>query len=365
MVKFMSSRPIGVILGQLGTPDAPTPEALRPYLREFLSDPRVIDYPAIIWQPILRGIILTRRPKRSAFLYSRIWMKEGSPLRVYSDRQVAGLQERLGSGYKVLLGMTYGSPSIASAVAQFEAEGIDRIVVLPMYPQYSSTTTAPIFDAATAAAGGNRHWFSFRRKRTCPTLRFVEPHYEYPGYIESMANHLRNTIASMEAPPDVTILTFHGIPARYVRSGDPYRAQCEHTADLLAAAMGWTKDQWRIGFQSRFGPENWLEPYTDQVIEQLAHEKAGRVLVFSPGFTTDCLETLDELGNEGGEQFVHAGGDEHDFKLASCLNANPDWLDALTDLVRDAAAGWDKPAYAPSSVAVSLPHKTPVLEGAD
>lgn len=330
----MTSDRIGVLIAQLGTPDAPTAQALRPYLRQFLSDPRVIDYPAWLWQPILRGIILRTRPARSAKLYARIWLREGSPLRVYADAQCEGLQARLGSRYRVILGMTYGEPSIASAIRTLESEDIDRIVVLPMFPQYSSTTTAPIYDAVTDAAGHRHHRLSMNRKRTHPTLRFVEPYYKHPGYIEAMRCQLEREIAAMDAPPDVTLLTFHGIPARYVRTGDPYRAQCEETARLLANAMGWSDDHWRIGFQSRFGPEDWLQPYTDQVIEALARE-GKRVLVYSPGFITDCLETLDELGNEGGEAYRHAGGPENGFRLAPCLNADPHWLDTLADFVRD------------------------------
>jgi ferrochelatase len=330
----MASDCIGVLVAQLGTPDAPTAQALRPYLRQFLSDQRVIDYPAWVWQPILRGIILRTRPARSARLYARIWMPEGSPLRVYSDAQIAGLQARLGDRYRVVLGMTYGNPSIESAMAALESAGINRIVVLSMFPQYSSTTSAPIYDAVSDAAGHRNHRLSLNRKRTHPALRFVEPFYTHPGYIEAMRCHLLREIAAMGAPPDVILITFHGIPARYVRAGDPYRAQCEETARLLADAMDWRDDQWRIGFQSRFGPENWLEPYTDQVIEALARE-GKRILVFSPGFITDCLETLDELGNEGAEAYRHAGGPENGFRLAPCLNANPDWLDTLANIVRD------------------------------
>ena len=324
----MNSQQIGVIVAQLGTPDAPTAAALRPYLRQFLSDRRVIDYPSWLWQVVLHGAILRTRPKRSARLYQRVWMPEGSPLRVHSDAQVAGLQARLGDRYRVVLGMTYGTPGIPHAVASLEAQGIDRIVVLPMYPQYSSTTTAPIYDAVTRAAGTPK-------KRTYPALRFIAPFYDHPAYIASMRRHLLAAIRDRETPPDVFVISFHGIPARYVHTGDPYRAQCERTARLLADAMHWRDDQWQIAFQSRFGPEAWLEPYTDQVIEKLARGNGGRILVFSPGFTTDCLETLDELGNEGREAFVQAGGHEHNFHLAACLNANPDWLDALAELIVD------------------------------
>ena len=193
---------------------------------------------------------------------------------------------------------------------------------------------APIYDAVNEAASGSRHRLSMRRKRTYPAVQFISPYYTHPGFIEAMRCQLQQEIAAMDPPPDVMLLTFHGIPARYVREGDPYRAQSEETARLLADAMGWNENQWRIGFQSRFGPENWLEPYTDQVIESLARE-GKRVLVYSPGFITDCLETLDELGNEGAEAYHHAGGPENGFRLAPCLNANPDWLDTLANIVRN------------------------------
>ncbi len=322
---------IGVLVAQLGTPDAPTPAALRAYLREFLSDRRVIDYPPLLWQPILRGLILRVRPRRSARLYQRVWLPEGSPLLVYSRQQVAGLQLRLGSRYRVVLGMTYGSPNLRDALRALAAEGIDQIVVLPMFPQYSSTTTASIYDAVYASAS---------RKRFIPALRFVAPYYDHPLYIDAMRDHLQREIAALPAAPDQFVITFHGIPRRYVETGDPYRVHCEHTAALLAETMGWSAADWRIGFQSRFGPETWLEPYTDQVLTGLAGQGIRRPLVFSPGFTTDCLETLDELGNEGREEFVAGGGSAEHYRLAPCLNANPRWLDALAALVRANAGGW-------------------------
>lgn len=334
------TRRIGVVVGQLGTPDAPTAKALRPYLRQFLSDMRVIDYSPFIWQPILRGILLNRRPSRSAKLYQRIWMEEGSPLLVYSQRQVEGLQERLGDAYRVVLGMSYGSPGLTDAVRDLEAAGIDRIIVLPMYPQYSSTTTASIYDAAYTAAAGRRCPLFHERKRAIPTLRFIEPYYDHPGYIAAMRERLQATLDTLPQPPERVILTFHGIPRRYIETGDPYRQQCQVTAQRLAGAMGWPEEYWRIGFQSRFGPEVWLEPYTDEVIEELAQEGVQRLLIFSPGFTTDCLETLDELGNEGGEAFVEAGGPHDGFHLVPCLNDHPVWLDTMADLVRASVGGW-------------------------
>lgn len=331
---------VGVVVAQLGTPDEPTAQGLRPYLKQFLSDRRVIDYSPLVWQPILRGIILLSRPKRSARLYQRIWLNEGSPLLVYSNQQVAGLQQRLGENYRVILGMTYGQPSIHDAIRTLEAEGITRIIVLPMFPQYSSTTTASIYDAVYAAAAGKRTLLSDERKRFIPALRFIDPFYDDARYIQAMQSHLSDVIDGLPAEPDKFLITFHGIPNRYVTTGDPYRQQCEQTAQRLAAAMGWREDEWMISFQSRFGPEAWLEPYTDQTLEGLNHQGVQRPLLFSPGFVTDCLETLDELGNEGRVQFAEGGGDPNEFHLAPCLNANPAWIDVMAALVRDNAQGW-------------------------
>ncbi|MCC6801892.1 MAG: ferrochelatase, partial [Anaerolineae bacterium] len=307
----------GVLIAQLGTPAEPTSRALRPYLRQFLSDMRIIDYHPLVWQPILRGIILQTRPRRSARLYARIWTSEGSPLLVYSRRQADGLQERLGSQYRVVLGMRYGEPSIRDAIRTLERDGIDRIIVLPMYPQYSSTTTASIYDTVYEAAAGKTFPLTHERKRFVPTLRFVEPYYDHPLYIAAMRDHLRKSIAALPDAPDQYIVTFHGIPRRYTETGDPYRQQSEQTAHLLAEAMGWRDDQWQISFQSRFGPEDWLEPYTEDVLEHLHGKGIERPLVFSPGFVTDCLETLDELGNEGRAQFADGGGSPDGFHLAA------------------------------------------------
>jgi len=348
-------RRVGVVVAQLGTPDEPTAKGLRPYLRQFLSDMRVIDYHPLLWQPLLRGIILVTRPRRSAKLYQRIWYEDGSPLLVISERQVQEVQARLGDGYRVILGMTYGNPSIRSAIRTLEDEGIDRIVVLPMFPQFSSTTTASIYDASYTAAAGRRCPLFNERKRKVPTLRFIEPYYNHPTYIEAMAQRLRDESASRDEAPDHYVITYHGIPDRYIRTGDPYRQQCEETTRLLAGAMGWNEDDYTLCFQSRFGPEEWLQPYTEDVLEGLAERGIKRPLVFSPGFTTDCLETLDELGNEGREQFEDGGGHGEDYHLAPCLNDHPLWLDLMADLVRQNAAGWVQPQVtAPVSSAEPL-----------
>lgn len=331
---------IGVLLAQLGTPDAPTAKALRPYLRQFLSDRRVIDYPPIVWQPILHGILLRLRPRRSARAYRRIWQAKGSPLMIHSRAQVSALQERLGGSFRVVLGMTYGNPSIESAIQALEREGIDRIVVLPMFPQFSSTTTSCIYDAVFRTAAGRNGTLFHDHKRFTPALRFVAPYYDHPAFIEAMRMHLRREIDKLDQPPDMYLISFHGLPNRYIQTGDPYRSHCETTATLLAAAMGWRDDEWTLAFQSRFGPEEWLQPYTEDVLAELPKRDFERPFVFSPGFVTDCLETLDELGIEGLEQFEQGGGQPENYHLAPCLNATPGFMVALAEIVLADSAGW-------------------------
>jgi ferrochelatase len=331
--------PIGVIVAQLGTPNAPTPQALRPYLGQFLSDRRVVDYSPFLWQPILRGIILRTRPRRSAKLYQRVWIPEGSPLLVISRQQTEGLQTRLGDGCRVVLGMRYGSPSLTEALQTLEQAGIDRIIVLPMYPQYSSTTTASIYDGVFAAAAGKRTLFYDQRKRFVPALRFVPPFYTHPRYIEAMRQRVLDAVRQ-HGQPDRYLFTFHGIPTRYVETGDPYRQQCETTAHLLAESLGLQAQQWQVSFQSQFGPEKWLEPSTSEVLEGMAHNGVQRLLVFSPGFVADCLETLDELGNEGREEFVSGGGSAENFHLVPCLNDQALWLDAMAEIIQRESLGW-------------------------
>jgi ferrochelatase len=327
---------IGVLLAQLGTPDAPTAGALRPYLRQFLSDRRVVDYPPLLWQPILNLFILAFRPRRSAALYRRVWLEGGSPLLVYSQAQTAGVAARLGDSFRVVLGMRYGHPSIAQAMRTLRDEGIERVLVLPLFPQYSSTTTASIYDAVFAAAAGPKD----ASQRFVPALRFVPAYYDHPGYIAACAARVWETVATGDAKPDRTIFSFHGVPERYVTTGDPYRAQCEVTARLLAAALNLPDDRWMTVFQSQFGPEQWLQPATDTVLTGLHREGVERVVVFSPGFTTDCLETLDELGHEGREQFAAGGGSPQNYHLAPCLNDHALWLDTMAAIIRHEAAGW-------------------------
>ena len=329
---------VGVLLAQLGTPEAPTAKALRPYLREFLSDPRVIDLSRWRWLPILHLIVLRLRPARSARLYARIWTSEGSPLMVHSLDQTRGLQERLGERYRVILGMRYGKPSIAAAVRTLMDEGIDRILIFPMFPQFSSATTGSIYDAANRAATGRRCPLFFDRWRQMPTLRFVPPYFDDPNYIAALKTTIAEDVAGRPSPPDRYLITFHGIPRRYVDEGDPYRAQCQVTADLLAKALDLKPDQWVSGFQSRFGKEPWLQPYTEEILRTLGGDGVRDLVAACPGFTADCLETLDEIGHEGREQFKAGGGGA--LHLVACLNSHPTWLDAMATIARRETAGW-------------------------
>ena len=329
---------IGVLLAQLGTPAAPTAAALRPYLRQFLSDPRVIDLSRWKWLPILNLLVLPRRPARSARLYQRIWTDQGSPLLINSLLQEEGLQKRLGDGFRVILGMRYGEPSIARAMRRLQSERVDRIVVMPMFPQFSSATTGSTYDAVNRAAFGRAGPLLFDRRRTMPTLRFVPPYFDDGGYIESLRVIVEERVDAMGDLPDRFVISFHGIPKRYVDEGDPYRSQCEVTARMLADALGLGDDRWELGFQSRFGKEEWLQPYTEDVLQRLAAEGVRRLVVSEPGFTADCLETLDEIGNEGADLFCGAGGEE--LQLVPCLNGHPRWLDAMASLVRRESSGW-------------------------
>ena len=329
--------PIGVLLAQLGTPAAPTAQALRPYLRQFLSDPRVVDLNPFKWWPILHLLVLTRRPARSARLYRRIWEEAGSPLLLHSQRQVAGVQKRLGDRFRVTLGMRYGAPSINSAVAGFRAEGIARIVVFSMFPQFSSATTGSVYDAVYRAAQGRVCPFFQERRRFMPALHMVPPYYDHPAYISCLEERMREEV-SRSGEPERYLITFHGIPARFVAEGDPYRKQCEVTAHLLAEALGLEPNRWISGFQSRFGKEEWLQPYTEELLLGFGATGGETVMVTCPGFTADCLETLDEIGTEGNRQFAKGGGRK--LTLVPCLNSYPPWLDAMADKIRCESGNW-------------------------
>jgi len=332
----------GILLCNLGTPAAPTPRALRRYLREFLSDRRVVELPRWLWLPVLHGVILRRRPAQSAARYRQIWLPEGSPLLVWSNQQAALLGNCLterGQAAHVRAAMRYGAPSIASGLDELQALGCTRILIVPMYPQYAGSTTASAIDAVAL-------WT--RRVRRVPELRWIGDFHDDPGYIGALAAQVRRAWAS-GGPPDKLVLSFHGLPERMSQQGDPYPAQCHATARLLAAQLGLADEAWVVTFQSRFGGARWLQPATQTVLEQLGRAGARRVDVLCPGFVADCLETLEEIAQENRAAFLDAGGGA--FRYIPCLNDDPAWIAALADLVQRHLQGW--PAQRPAKPATN------------
>ena len=323
-----------VLLINLGTPDEPKAPAVRRYLREFLSDPRVVEIPRLLWWPVLNGIILNVRPKKSAEKYAAIWTPEGSPLKVHTERQVKLLRGFLGqSGHALHVdyAMRYGQPSIPATLSRLKAAGFTRILLLPLYPQYSSSTTATAFDRAFAWAGSLRNQ---------PELRTVRSFPDNPDYIEALAASVRQHWMT-NGQPDASyrlVMSFHGIPERNVRLGDPYADQCQATARLLAEALGLAPEQYLLTFQSRFGKAKWLEPYTEPTLVAMAQGGLRRVDVMCPGFTGDCLETLEEISIEARDAFIAAGGKE--FRYIPCLNDDGAWITALRDIAQQHLAGW-------------------------
>jgi ferrochelatase len=316
---------VGVLLINLGTPDAPEARAVRRYLAEFLSDPRVIEIPAIAWKPILHGIILRTRPRKSAEAYNQVWTNEGSPLRVIAHRQVEALRERM-PGVSIHYAMRYGNPGIAAAVANMFREGCTRILAAPLYPQYCAATTATANDAVFAALASMR-WQ--------PALRTLPPYFDDPLYIEALRANLSRQIAALDFQPDRLLLSFHGMPQRTLELGDPYHCHCQKTARLLSDALGREVD---VSFQSRFGRAKWLEPATDATLAAYPKRGVKRLAIAAPGFSADCLETLEELGIRGRESFEHAGGDR--FALLDCLNDSHESIAMLERLISRELAGW-------------------------
>ena len=320
----------------LGSPDEPTARAVRPYLADFLGDPRVVEIPKALWAPILYGIILRTRPAKSAAKYAGIWMPEGAPLKVWTQKQAKLLAGWLGErGHRVTVreAMRYGQPSIAAQLDALKAEGATRVLVLQAYPQYSGTTTASVIDAINAWSAGIRR---------VPAFRFVNDYHDEPLYIEALAQSVL-VHWQHHGRPDQLVMSFHGIPARNIQLGDPYQAQCLETARLLAERLQLSPDQHRVTFQSRFGRAKWLEPYTEPTLRELGAAGTQRVDVMCPGFPADCLETLEEIAMEGREAFLHTGGKE--FHYIPCLNDSPLWIDALTGIAERHLAGWPtKPA---------------------
>jgi ferrochelatase len=321
-----------VILLQLGTPDAPTTPALRRYLAEFLWDRRVVDLSRPLWWLILHGIVLRTRPRQSAKLYAKVWTPAGSPLAMTSAAQAAALEARLGAmagrPVPVVVGMRYGQPSIRSAVDRLADAGIDRILAFPMYPQYAGATTGSSLERLAAEIG---------RRRVVPSLRVVPPYFDDADYIDALAATARDALATIAPAPDRLVLSFHGLPKRYVTEGDPYLDQCRTSAARLETALGRPDLPVAVAFQSRFGREEWLQPYTDVMLGELGRARLG-VVVMCPGFTADCLETLEEIRLRGAEQFHHAGGTH--YHAVPCLNEHPRWLDAMTTIAARELGGW-------------------------
>ncbi|MEY8875680.1 MAG: ferrochelatase [Leptothrix sp. (in: b-proteobacteria)] len=326
-----SATRVGVLLVNLGTPDAPDAPSVRRYLAQFLSDPRVVEIPRAIWLPILHGIILRVRPAKSAAKYATVWTAEGSPLAVWTRKQAELLQARAdaqGLQIRVAHAMSYGKPGIDATLNQLKAEGCERILVLPMYPQYSGTTTASVWDAVAS-------WS--QTQRAVPELRFVRQHHDEPSYIDALAQRVEDHW-QQHGRAEHLLLSFHGVPERTLQLGDPYHCHCYKTARLLRERLQLTPEQMSLSFQSRFGRAKWLEPYTEPTLKALAQRGIKHLQVFCPGFPADCLETLEEIAMEGSEFFRHAGGER--FEHIPCLNDHPAWIASLQTLVEQHTAGW-------------------------
>jgi ferrochelatase len=327
----------GIVLVNLGTPEAPTAQALRPYLKQFLSDPRVVEIPRAVWWLILNGIILNTRPKKSAAKYASIWTPDGSPLKVHTEKQAKLLKgwlgEKIASPIQVEYAMRYGHPGVAATLDRMKADGCDRILIVPAYPQYAASSTASAFDAVLDWA---------MHTRNAPALRTIKHYHDHPAYIRALADHIRDDW-QRNGRPDVLVMSFHGVPRYTLDKGDPYHCECHKTGRLLTEALGLDAGQVRLTFQSRFGKAEWLQPYTDKTLEALGREGVGRVDVVAPGFTSDCLETLEELAIEGRDTFLAAGGKQ--FRYIPALNEYPLWIEALGQLALDNLGGWVAPQW--------------------
>jgi len=331
-----------VLLVQLGTPAAPTAAALRPYLKQFLSDPRVVEIPRLVWWPILNGIILNTRPAKSALKYASVWTPEGSPLMAHSLRQTDLLRQALaarGHAIDVELAMRYGEPSIPAVLERLRAANTTRVLVLPLYPQYAGSTTATAIDEVSRVLQG---W------RNLPELRWVRNFHDDPGYIDALAAQVRQQWAQA-GRSEKLVMSFHGVPRRTLELGDPYHCECLATARLLAERLGLARDAWIVTFQSRFGKAQWLQPYTEPTLIELARSGVRSVDVLCPGFVSDCLETLEEISIEAREAFLGAGGEQ--FRYVPCLNETDPFIECLVGLVERQTAGWPVQALSAGDVA--------------
>jgi ferrochelatase len=321
--------PPGVLLIQLGTPDAPTVPALRRYLRQFLGDPRVIEAPRLLWWLVLNLRILPTRPRQSAVKYQRIWDPQtGSPLLHYTRLQAEALQQAMPQRF-VRFAMQVGNPPVARVVHEMIEQGVERLIILPMYPQYSATTTASALDVL---------FHALMQERRVPALRVVPPYYDHPAYLDAVEAVIRDELAALPWQPEHFLISFHGLPVKYVQRGDPYPKHVEQTTQRLLERLHWPPGSWTQSFQSLFGKDLWLEPYTDQTLAKLAREGVKRVFVTTPGFTADCLETIDEIGYEAKEVFRHVGGEL--LHRCRCLNDHPAWIQGMKTLVEEEGKGW-------------------------
>lgn len=331
-----------ILLVNLGTPEAPTTAAVRRYLKEFLSDPRVVEIPRPLWWLIMNGIILNFRPAKSAAKYAQIWDKDGSPLKLHTERQAKLLRGYLGTQGQpapvVDYAMRYGNPSIASVLARLKDAHCERILVLPLYPQYAASATATAFDAVSDF---------FKQTRNIPELRLVKHFHDHPAYIAALAEGVRKHWAR-HGKPDKLLMSFHGLPRYTLERGDPYHCECQKTARLLAGALALAPEQYQLSFQSRFGRAEWLQPYTAATLAQWAKQGLRRVDVVCPGFVADCLETLEEIGIEGKAEFLKAGGKE--FHAIPCLNESDAWIQALAQIAQEHLQGWDRADTSPDEL---------------
>ena len=323
---------VGILLANLGTPDAPTAKALRPYLGQFLMDRRVVEIPRFIWCWILHCIILVIRPKKSAEKYAQVWLPEGSPLLVHSQKQAQLLRgflaQKIKSPFDVQLGMSYGKPSMKNALESLKAQHCDKILVFPLFPQYAASSTSAVFDAV---------WKVLLKMRNVPAIRTVRSYHDHPAYIKALATSV-NDYWMKSGKPEKLIMSFHGVPRFHLDKGDPYHCQCQKTARLLAEQLGLSKDKYQVAFQSRFGKQEWLKPYLASTLEELGKAKTKRVDVICPGFSSDCLETLEEIAMEGKHIFQSNGGGDYNYIPA--LNENNAWIHAMTEIALENLHGW-------------------------
>ena len=322
----------GILLVNLGTPDAPTAEALRPYLKEFLSNRRVIEVPKWIWWFILNGIILNTRPKKSAEKYAQVWLPEGSPLKVHTERQTQQLaqllSERGHAELNVEYAMNIGSPSVEEVLTRMKEKGCERILVVPLFPQYAASSTAAAMDNV---------FTELMKMRNIPEVRFVKQYHDHQGYITALAQNVRD-YWDKNGKPDKLVMSFHGVPRASLDKGDPYHCFCQKTGRLVAEALSLNTDEYQVCFQSRFGKAEWLQPYTAETLKQLGEAGTKRVDIICPGFVSDCLETLEEIAMEAKETFINAGG--QDYHYIPCLNERSDWIQALSDITLSHLQGW-------------------------